>query len=544
MNTDNNKFIIAVAFSFLILLLYPVYLKWVSPPQAAPIATETNLASNEIVSAPQAILPAAGPESAPQLGGDENLYHFSNQHFKVEFSNRGGAITKLVLTKWGKKIIDGEAVLIDRSQSGNGAFVTAIPGQGIDFGQKAFSLERLDEQKGEIDFTAEEPGKWLIRKKFRFDSEKPFFELHTEIQNLSSSAQSGFFELSTHFLVGLDSTNQTESESFVLLPDKLVSAKTAKIKKKPSLADGKILWQALTRHFFALVVYPDQPAALVKTTTNNGNVLSASIQFTPDVVQPGQTIGKSFLVYAGPKYYRDLKSFDHGFEKILSHGFFGIFKLWLLIALQWTYGIVKNYGWAIVLITFAIKLIFTPLTHMSFESMKKMQALQPKLKSLQEQHKGDQARLSKEMMELYKKHKVNPMSGCLPMVLQIPVFIAFYQVLAQTAEFQGEPFIWWIRDLSEPDRAWILPFAIPFLGNAVNVLPLLMIGSMVWQQKLTPQTAGSAEQQKMMMFMPVIFGFIFYKLPSGLVLYWFVNNLLSIFHQLFVKGKALPHHEE
>src|SRR3989338_497244 len=147
------------------------------------------------------------------------------------------------------------------------------------------------------------------------------------------------------------------------------------------------------------------------------------------------------------------------------------------------------------------------------------------------------------MMELYKKNKVNPMGGCLPMLLQIPIFIAFYQVLAQTVELKGAPFIFFIRDLSEPDRFWTLPFAIPFLGDAVNVLPILMLGSMVWQQQLTPQT-GTSDQQKMMMFMPVIFGFMFYNLPSGLVLYWLVNNLLSIFHQLFIKGKALPHHED
>jgi YidC/Oxa1 family membrane protein insertase len=174
--------------------------------------------------------------------------------------------------------------------------------------------------------------------------------------------------------------------------------------------------------------------------------------------------------------------------------------------------------------------------------MKKMQALQPKIKALQEQHKNDQAKISREMMELYKRHKVNPMGGCLPMVLQIPVFIAFYQVLAQTAELQGEPFIFWVKDLSGPDRAWTFPFQIPFLGDSVNILPILMIGSMVWQQQLTPHT-GTPEQQKVMMIMPLVMGVILYQLPSGLVLYWFVSNLLSIIHQLFVKGKSLPHHE-
>ncbi len=544
MKSDNKNFILAVGFSFLVLLLYPVYLKWISPKSIAVsnVSTASNPTNNQSVNRQTEV--ADSVAETPKAVDHEDLSHFSNDHFNVEFSNHGAAITKLALTQWGKKTQNKEAVLIDRAVSGSASFVATIPGQGIDFERKPFVLERLDAAKGEISFSAEEPGKWLIRKTYQFDAHQPVFWLDTEIENLSAAEQTGSLQLSTQFIVPTDATDQRESQSFVSLRDKIVSASIHKIKKKPAeVVEGEILWQALSRHFFTLIIRPDDPAALSKTTVDQNNIAKASLQFKPQTIEPNQKAKQRFLVYAGPKYHRDLKSFGHGFEQILSQGFFGIFKLWLLIALQWTYQLVGNYGWAIVLITVAIKLLFSPLTHMSFASMKKMQALQPKLKSLQEQHKNDQAKLSKGMMELYKKHKVNPMSGCLPMLLQIPVFIAFYQVLAQTAEFQGEPFIWWIRDLSEPDRAFLLPFALPVLGNAINILPILMLGSMIWQQRLTPQT-GPSEQQKMMMFMPIIFGFIFYSLPSGLVLYWSVNNVLSILHQLFVKGKALPHHEE
>lgn len=541
MKSDNKNFILAVAFSFLILILYPVYLKWVTPPQPAANVPESNQTSEQTIPLPAE--PAViGPMTQVLRPENEKLYPFSNAHFNVEFTDYGAGVTRLALTQWGKKTHAKEVVLIDREDAGSASFLATLPGQGIDFEAKAFKLDRLDHQSGEIIFSAEEVGKWLIRKTYQFDSTKPNFNLKIELENLSAAEQAGSLQISSHFVVGTDPTNQRASESFVSLPDKLVSTKFDKVRKKSSLIEGKISWQALTRHFFVFILQSDTPAMLSKMTVAENRVLKNVLQFEPVAVAAGQKIEQSFLIYAGPNYYRDLKSYDRGFEQILSQGFFGIFKLGLLIALQWTYQLVGNYGWAIVLITAAVKLLFTPLTHMSFASMKKMQALQPKLKSIQEQHKSDQAKLSKEMMELYKKHKVNPMSGCLPMLLQIPVFIAFYQVLAQTAEFQAEPFIWWIRDLSEPDRAFILPFALPFLGDAVNILPLLMIGSMVWQQQLTPQT-GPPEQQKMMMFMPIIFGFIFYSLPSGLVLYWFVNNLLSIFHQLFVKGKALPHHE-
>ncbi len=541
MNPENKNFILAIAFSFLILVLYPVYLKWVSPPHP-PAAQESvqsqaqGITQTTPQSAANSVLKALHLEN-------EKFYPFSNNHFNVEFTDHGGAISKLVLTKWGKRHASKEAVFVDRSETGSASFLITLPGQGVDFENKIFTLEKLDAGTGEIIFSAEEAGRWRIRKKYKFDSEKPSFWLDTEIENLSAAEQVSPLQISSHFIVGSDPMNARVAQAFISLKDKLAAVPFQKIRKKPSIIEGQVSWEALTRHFFVMIVHPDAPAVLFKTTAE-GHFYQNSLQFEPLPIGPGQKIERRFFVYAGPNYYQDLKSIGQGFEQILSQGFFGIFKLGLLLALQWAYRLTNNYGWAIILITIAIKLLFSPLTHISFESMKKMQALQPKLKSLQEQHKGDQAKLSKEMMELYKKNKVNPMSGCLPMLLQIPVFIAFYQVLAQTAEFQGEPFIWWIRDLSEPDKAWVLPFSLPLIGSFVNILPILMIGSMIWQQRLTPQTAGSSEQQKMMMFMPVIFGFIFYSLPSGLVLYWFVNNVLSILHQLFVKGKALPHHEE
>src|SRR3989338_7350631 len=163
----------------------------------------------------------------------------------------------------------------------------------------------------------------------------------------------------------------------------------------------------------------------------------------------------------------------------------GTLRLWMLLGLDYFFHLTGNYGVAILVLTLLIKLLFTPLTHFSYQSMGKMHALQPKMKALQSQHKNDPQRLNKEMMELYRRNRVNPLGGCLPMVLQIPIFIAFYQVLSTAADIKGEPFMFWIRDLSEPDRAWTLPFTLPFLGDGINILPILMLGSMVWQQRLT-----------------------------------------------------------
>ncbi len=547
MNSE-KRFFLAVALSFLILVLYPIYLKWISPP-----SLQTPVGEEIVPAAPGPKASLERVESALEETFAETQakkHFFSHRYFDVEFSERGGAIVNLKLKKWDKPHLSA-VTLIGGAESA--AFLSDLPNQGIDFTERNFNLELLDLTEGKVRFSSEEAGKWKLIKTFRFAQDRPVFWVDIEVQNLSSQPQATAFELESALTVqsslqhtgGSAQAQPSPPESFVALPDKLNSVKFDQALKKPHIFEGNILWQALCENYFGIFTRPNNPASLSQVTAqrNGSQTLFGLLSFPPQEISPLTPREFEFLIYAGPKYYKELKEFGYGFEGVLSHGFFGIFKLWLLVALQWTHQMVGNYGWAIILITCAVKLLFTPLTHMSFEAMKKMQALQPKLKALQERYKNDQAALSKEMMGLYKKNKVNPMSGCLPMVLQIPIFIAFYQVLAQTVELRGEPFIFWIRDLSEPDRAWVLPFAIPFLGDGINILPILMLGSMVWQQQLTPQT-GTPEQQKMMMIMPIVFGFIFYSLPSGLVLYWLVNNLLSIFHQLFIKGKALPHHED
>jgi YidC/Oxa1 family membrane protein insertase len=534
-----KRFLLAVGLSFLILVFYPIYLKWISPPKPAVSKNQFPATSiTESVLEHQEI-----PKEVSEIP-ESKTHFFSHRYFDVEFSERGGSIVSLKLKKW-DKAHTSDFVFIDKSAA-VGAFLTDLPNQGIDFTERNFTLELLDVIGGQVRFSSEEAGKWKLVKMFQFSEDKPVIRLQIEVQNLGTENHPTAFELQSSLTVQPSMNgNRTPPESFIALSDKLNSVKLDQALKKPHVFEGNILWQALCEKYFGLFIRPENPASLSQTTArrNESQNLFGLLSFPPEEMAPQGVRQFEFLIYAGPKYYKELKEFEYGFERVLSHGFFGIFKLWLLLVLQWSYGVVKNYGWAIILITVGVKLLFTPLTHMSFESMKKMQALQPKLKALQERYKNDQAALSREMMELYKKNKVKPMGGCLPMLLQIPIFIAFYQVLAQTVELRGAPFIFWIKDLSEPDRFWTLPFAIPFLGDAINILPILMLGSMVWQQQLTPQT-GTSDQQKMMMFMPIIFGFMFYNLPSGLVLYWFVNNLLSIFHQLFIKGKALPHHED
>ena len=191
----------------------------------------------------------------------------------------------------------------------------------------------------------------------------------------------------------------------------------------------------------------------------------------------------------------------------------------LLKTLQYFYGITQNYGWSIVILTLIIKLLFFPLTHKSFKSMKGMQKIQPYVKVIQERNKDDRQKMNEELLELYKKHKVNPLGGCLPMLLQVPVFIALYHALFFSIELKGAPFFGWIQDLSVADPYY--------------VTPILMGATMFLQQRLTP-TVGDPVQQKIMMFLPIVFTFLFISFPAGLVIYWTVNNLLTIAQQFYI----------
>ncbi len=218
-------------------------------------------------------------------------------------------------------------------------------------------------------------------------------------------------------------------------------------------------------------------------------------------------------------------------DKIVNYGWFDIIAKPALSLLNLLYGFVHNYGLAIILVTIIFKLLLWPISQKGMKSMKTMQKIKPKMTKLQEKYKNDKERLNQEMIKMYRTYKVNPIGGCLPMLAQIPLFFALYKVLLQSIELRHAPFMLWITDLSAPDRLY-MGFDIPYLGG-IPVLTLLMGGSMFLQQKMTPAPLD-ATQAKVMLFMPVLFTFMFINFSSGLVLYWFINNLLSIAQQYLI----------
>jgi YidC/Oxa1 family membrane protein insertase len=236
-------------------------------------------------------------------------------------------------------------------------------------------------------------------------------------------------------------------------------------------------------------------------------------------LSPGTQFSQSYLMFLGPKDHDILKAFGQDLDKALDFGWFDIVAKPMLWAMKFSYQYVGNYGLAIIILTILIKIIFFYPTHLSMRSMGEMKKLQPEMAKMREKYKDDKEKMNKELMELYRRYKVNPMSGCLPMAIQIPVFFALYKVLLYSIELRHAPFYWWIQDLSAADPYYISP--------------ILMGGSMFVQQWMTP-TTGDPTQAKMMLIMPVVFTFMFLSFPTGLVIYWFFSNLLSIGQQLYM----------
>ena len=241
------------------------------------------------------------------------------------------------------------------------------------------------------------------------------------------------------------------------------------------------------------------------------------------------------MLYFVPNKISFLKQLNINADKIVNFGWFDVVAKPMLWGMNFANGFTHNYGIDIILLTILIKIIFYPLSVKSYKSMKNMQKLQPKIAQLREKFKNDKEKMNQELMGIYKREGINPLGGCLPMVIQIPVFFALYKVLMSAIEFRHAPFMLWVKDLAAPEDLFTLTvagYALP-----LRILPLIMGITMVIQQKMTP-TAGDPMQAKMMMFMPIFFTFLFWGFPSGLVLYWLVNNVISIGQQYYINKQV------
>lgn len=287
-------------------------------------------------------------------------------------------------------------------------------------------------------------------------------------------------------------------------------------------------WVAFIQHYFMSAWIPQSSDSKIYYKNLSSNVFEAG-EYTGTTIAPNQAQNISSVLYTGPIIKDNLVSLAPNLEKTLDYGMLSFFSEIIFWVMSHIYALVGNWGLAIILVTILIKAIFYPLSAKSYRSMAKMRMLQPRLKRLQETYKDDRQALGKKTMELYREEKVNPLGGCLPMLVQIPIFISLYWVLLESVELRHAPFIFWIQDLSMKD---------PYF-----VLPILMGISMFLQQKISPAPADPM-QAKVMMFLPVIFTFLFASFPAGLVLYWLTNNLISITQQWVITKRYQATHKK
>ena len=302
--------------------------------------------------------------------------------------------------------------------------------------------------------------------------------------------------------------------------------------------DGMVVWAgARSKYFLSALVVDEQRTSVLEMLGDKETNMAGYSIFYPFRGDP-RKIDASFRCYFGPLDMNELKAYDVGLERTIDLGKLRFFSVFVLRLIMWMNGFIPNYGLIIIILSILTKVLFYRLTHKSFKSMKDMQRLQPKLKEMQEKYKDDKEKLNKETMKMYKEAGVNPLGGCLPLLFQMPVFIALFNVLRNTIELRDAPLGLWINDLSSPDVLFGFGFSLPVIGSDFHLLPILMGVAMVVQSKMGGSPtgdAGPASQTKMMTtMMPVVFTFIFYGMPSGLVLYWLINNILSIVQQYYV----------
>lgn len=451
------------------------------------------------------IPPKAVNSKTGQEASEEKEIKIETAFYTAVLTSKGGTLKRFDLK--GYKDKKGVAIPLISPQTtyqplAIGASADDFAISKANFKIKGSALDLKESQSGSITFEYSSPQHTIIRT-YTFHASSYKIELKDEVSGLPEY----WITLGSDF--GIYDTNDTSQHSGpVILKDADRIEVSAKKLKEPQTYKDNLHWIAQEdKYFFSSLV-------------SSAQVIEArawKAQESMLVAFKAKSGVNNFVLYAGPKEYDKLAELKLGLEHIIDFGFFSILARPLFWLLKLFYKYMGNYGWAIVLLTIVTRIPFVPLLNKGQQSMKRMQELQPRLAELKEKYKNDPQKMQKEMMEIYKKHKVNPVGGCLPMLLQIPVFFALYKILQIAIELRGAPFMFWVTDLSTKDPYY--------------VMPVIMGITMLVQQKMTP-TSVDPKQNKIMMIMPVIFTFMFLNFASGLVLYWLVNNILGILQQV------------
>jgi YidC/Oxa1 family membrane protein insertase len=504
--------------------------KPVTPPAAAQVTPEQKT--------PAAAAQAAPAEAVPgqiQASGEQEFI-IDTEDYRIRFVNRGAVVTSWVLKKYPDRA--GKPLeLVNPGAAGKVPFPFSLSfkdQQATALLNSALYTAKPAEDGLGIDYEFSD-GKNYAKKTFRFSKNSYLSQITTEVKQNGTPMphqiewRGGFGDATV-----LNRASEQHAVHYDLTAGKLITKDAKAAKDGPVDFTGNFSFAGLDDRFFAFVLLPqDNTSTQVEVVKDDVPGAPGGKEEPHAGVRVGGDSLNRFSMFVGPKDVDLLRKVDPKLQQLIDWGWFGIIAKPIFLALHWLNdNMIHNYGWSIVVITIVINLLLLPLRFSSMKSQKKMQRLQPQIAAINAKYKGlslrdpKKAEQNAEIMELYKREGANPMSGCLPMFIQIPILYGFYKVLSVTIELRGAHWLW-VTDLSQPEQL------------AIHILPIVMVITQFIQQKMTPNPSVDPSQAKMMQFMPLMFGFFFYNMSSGLVLYWLTSNLVGILQQWLV-NKSMP----
>jgi YidC/Oxa1 family membrane protein insertase len=553
---DHVRVILAIALSFLVFIVWQVLfgprepVRRAEQPATAPTeksAKEDPLATEapyDPEQRPSEDTSSSEPSPAAKSG---RVITVETPLYRAQFSEDGAAVTGFVLKNYREHAEENSALkqLVSPDLGKSAVLVNFEQGSLPDLKGAVFvaqtDAQRIDASKNpqKLVFTWRGPTGVVVEKSYRFDPQTYLFGLTVSVKNGAPQVLKGRLAVTLNSIIPKDKRTFGFEGPSAYINGKLQQIKIKDIEDQDTFT-GVIDWVAVQSRYFLSSVIPETPteAAYHLNHEENGRIAARFILPETTIASATQQ-SFEFQIFKGPKSMSLLRGYGHNLAKVVNFGMFDILAKPCLWVMNFIYHhLIPNYGVAIIILTLITKILLWPLGTKSYKSMSDMKKLAPLIKGIKEKYKDDRKRINEETMSLYRTYKINPLGGCLPMVVQIPVFFALYRMLYEAIELRHAPFFLWINDLSAPDRLFRFDFSIPFMEPpyGIPVLTLVMGATMFLQQKMSPQM-GDPTQAKLMMLMPVIFTFIFINFSSGLVLYWLVNNIVSISQQQYITRK-------
>ncbi|RPI77274.1 MAG: membrane protein insertase YidC [Desulfobacteraceae bacterium] len=557
---ENKNVIIAFVLSTVIIFVWFYWLMPLQKPAPQP-ENKTEAIEKKISSPVSGVTPnpssTAGPiqptpvQSATAQAKTKEIT-IETPLYKAVLSNAGPAIRSFQLKKY-RQTMDAQSPLVEliefKNEQEQPLVIAFIPATATTPVRAVYELDAPENiiqlEPGQaprtLNFRSTDANGLTVEQAFTFYPDKYPIDVHVNVRNAGPMPISGVLEATLSNRLPKAQSGYTPFTGTAYLANgKLEQVEVKKLTKAEQSFSGKIGWLAYENGYFINALIPaEQTEAHYRGKLLDTDILQASYTGSKITIANNADAGQDFILYLGPRALDILKSLDKKLELAVDFGWFDIIAKPCWYFLRFIHKYIPNYGLAIIILTVLIKILFWPLTFKSYKSMKEMQKLQPHLTKLREKFKDNREQMNKEMMNLYRTYKINPLGGCLPMVIQLPVFVALYNLLQNSIELRHAPFMLWIQDLAAPERLFTFPFSIPYMAPpyGVPILTLLMGATMFIQQKMTP-TPGDPMQAKIMLFMPIMFTFFFINFPSGLVLYWLINNILSIGQQYQIMKKT------